>query len=334
MPCRSGRRVIVRPSPAAYHRHQSLSVSSRGIVKYAMHRPRNRTSARPGIAISRVPERSPSAATTRSNSSSRPCSKPTRTRRPSSSRGRRGRRSGRAPGPRCGRRGSARGRRAGSPARRWGRRPRAVIGRHGELRLHRTGAVDEGQAPFPGPGRAHRLLDAGTRGHDPAGTAHVHVLATEPQLGSPLQHGGLHPVAVQPVGQRRTGDARSGDEHSAGGHASLQGDRGRRYPSLCLPRRRAARGRRRSGADRRCALLASDGDRRHVRGDTRPAPVTDERPHRRHRRGGFPRHAVGPAAPRRAGRARRCPPAPVAELVLVDLVAPPPDVPPTAACGP
>ena len=110
----------------------------------------------------------------------------------------------------------------------------AVTGRHGELRLHRTGAVDEGQTPFPGAGRAHRLLDAGTRGHDPAGTAHVHVLATEAQLGSPLQHGGLHPVAVQPVGERRTGDARSGDEHSAGGHASLQGDRGASVP-LTLP---------------------------------------------------------------------------------------------------
>jgi len=33
VPWRSGRSVTVRPPPAAYHRHQSSSDSSRGIVK-------------------------------------------------------------------------------------------------------------------------------------------------------------------------------------------------------------------------------------------------------------------------------------------------------------
>jgi hypothetical protein len=67
--CRGGpaRSVTVRPPPAAYHRHQSLSDSSRGIVKYGQAQPRNRTSRRRGSAIARVPECSPSAAMTRSN---------------------------------------------------------------------------------------------------------------------------------------------------------------------------------------------------------------------------------------------------------------------------
>jgi hypothetical protein len=99
----------------------------------------------------------------------------------------------------------------------------AVTARDGEGCLGGAGGVDERETLFPGPGGPNLVLDAGAASDDAPGAAHVHVLATQAQLGRALYDGGFHAVAVQPVGERGAGDAGAGDEHLAGSHGAILG---------------------------------------------------------------------------------------------------------------